>query len=111
MNLRNIHALSNEEIDLFNKKYKASIQGKYLILVSNTGKREITLAHKLTDKFPIFAGDKKLFIQPLAIDYWKKYFVNKFTLFEVQNAINSLLVFKQKVDENSINNYLKGNEE
>ena len=109
MNLRNIHTLTKDELSLFNKKYTITFEGKLLVVVAKNTRSTMTLLKNQDTKFTVFAGNRKLTIQPIAIDYWKKYFIKRNTLCDVQNAINTLLIYKQEVNEKSLYDYLSNN--
>lgn len=100
----NIHILDESIIKAFEEKYDVHLEGDYIIF-SLTYQKYVR-CYKIGEKFNVMTNDKtKLTIQPIAVDYWKKN--NKYSLFRIQNAINTLAVFNQDINDDSITKELE----
>lgn len=103
MKKTNLQLLTRDDLIYLNNKYTFDIKDDFII-VSNTDYTRLT-CHDINKKFSLNTKVKKVTITPQAIEIWKNC-RNKdtgksdFTLFEVQDAINSLiLTYQQPIEE------------
>jgi hypothetical protein len=106
----NVHALTSEEVNEYNDRYTIVLDKKYLIVKTNG--KNLMLAHSLKEKFVVTFGDskngyKKMTITPEASKLWARNYQGIHTLFEIQNAINTLRIIGSEINEESIENYFK----
>lgn len=100
----NIHILDESTIKAFEEKYDVHLEGDYIIF-SLTYQKYVR-CYKIGEKFNVMTNDKtKLTIQPIAVDYWKTH--KEHSLFKIQNAINTLSVFNQEINDETITKELK----
>lgn len=100
----NVHILDESVIKAFEEKYDVHLEGDYIIF-SLTYQKYVR-CYKIGEKFNVMTNDKtKLTIQPIAVDYWKKN--KKYSLFRIQNAINTLSIFNQDINDDSITKELE----
>lgn len=88
-----------ELIDSFNKKdYIATSCAGY----------DRTVLHDINKSFSINTSIKrKISISEKAINLWLKKYLNKYSLIEIQNAINTLLVTYQDLTDDNISSQLE----
>lgn len=99
MSKNNIKLLTHEQLRQFNSKYTIWIADNE-ICVSTINYAKVT-KHPIDAPFHINAKNiRKIQFSIEAIDIWKKfcssYKDNIFTLFDVQQAVNSLIIMYQK---------------
>lgn len=103
----NVHVLTEEELRTFKNKYLISIEDNK-ILVKFPNYARVTV-HDIDKPFAINAKNfRKICFSMEAINYWKKFVKQKsrYTLFDVQNAINILYVTYQPVNEKNVKTIL-----
>lgn len=105
MSGNNFKLITNEEIEYLNEKYSFDISGNK-ILVTPTGFNRVT-AYDIDSAFRLNTKVRTVTISPEAIRYWIDKYQNKYSLFEVQNAISALLILCQDINEENIDNVLK----
>lgn len=102
---KNLRALTDEELDFIDSNYKfetlEGTDGKKYIIVSFNGYDRRVL-HDFDKPFLINTSVRKVNISTDAINYWYDVFKDKYSLIEVQNAINVLIVLYQPVNEEEI---------
>lgn len=99
----NVHVLSEDELRTFKEKYIIELVDNQ-ILVKFPNYKRVTF-HDADKPFAINAKKfRKICFSLDAIETWKKFVKqkNKYTLFDVQNAINILYVTYQTIDEKNI---------
>lgn len=101
----NIHILDENTIKAFEEKYDVHLEGNYIIF-SLTYQKYVR-CYKIGEKFNVMTNDKtKLTIQPIAVNYWMNHNFD-YSLFRIQNAINTLSVFNQEINDETITKELK----
>ena len=106
---RNIRVFSDEEISFLNNSYDFEINGK-MILVKSKKINKITAHPK--SQFKLNTKICNITITLLAIQTWEYQFRNEgYSLFEVQNAINKLIVLYQEPNQSDIEKILKRKDE
>lgn len=101
----NAKILTKEELDYLNGRYMFEVNDD-MILVKIQNYNRVT-AHPLTETFSLNTKVRKIDITPEAISIWHKNFKSKWTLFEVQNAINILITTYQVPEVEDIEDQLK----
>lgn len=101
----NTKALTNEELEFVMGKYKFELFDDYIVVCTN-GRRTL---HKKDDSFSLLLPleRRRIKITKKAIDIWIDKYQNKYTLIEVQNAINTLVVTFQNVTNDSLDGQLE----
>lgn len=93
MNRNNIKILTDDEIKFLNSRYAFEVTDD-AILVKIQNYNRVT-AHPKNETFALNTKVRKIDITPEAIDAWDTHFKKKWSLFEVQNAINILITTYQ----------------
>lgn len=110
----NFKVLDKEIIKKFESKYSFEIldHEKDLIIVK-TNIFKFNTVQKISRGFilSVTVDSVKYYfkISNLAINMWDKYFADKYSLFEVQNAINYLKVISEDINKETIDERLKNN--
>ena len=102
---RNVKIFSDEELKILNESYDFEIKSN-LILVKSKGMKRV-IAHDKKEKFSLSSKIATIAISPLAIQNWEYNFKGEYTLLEVQNAINKLIVMYQEPQTNDISRLLR----
>lgn len=107
---KNLRALTDEELDFIDSNYKfETLEGtnnkRYIIVSFNGYDRRVL--HDFDKPFLINTSVRKVNISTDAINYWYNEFKDKYSLIEVQNAINVLIVLYQPVNSEEILKQLK----
>jgi len=102
---KNLKALTEEELDYMKDKYSFKLFEDYIV-VSCKGYNRTTL-HDIHSPFEIRSPIRKIKISTQAIDLWIKKYQNLCSLVEVQNAISTLIVTYQEVNDENIDTCIK----
>lgn len=89
----NARVLTEEELKFFNDKYSFEIRDD-LVFVKTSNFNRLTV-HKAVKGFSLSTSIRKLTISSDAINAWNEHFREKYSLIDVQNAINKLIVMYQ----------------
>lgn len=101
----NIKILTKDELKTFNDYYKISYQNN-MILVEPKDFSRITV-HKSNETFYLLRNKRRITITTNAINLWKKEFKDKYTLIEVQNAMNALFIsYQNTLDKENVENQI-----
>lgn len=101
----NIKALTNEELKFIVEKYHFELFENYVVVSTNNRK---TLHDKSTSFSLLLPLERRrIKITSRAIDLWIEKYIDKYSLIEVQNAINTLTVTYQNPNEENIDGQLK----
>jgi len=107
---KNLRALTDEELNFIDNNYKFETledkNNKRYIIVSFNGYDRRVL-HDFDKPFLINTSVRKVNISTDAINYWYNDFKDNYSLIEVQNAINVLIVLYQPVNKEEIEKQLK----
>lgn len=101
----NLKALSVDELKYFLDRYDIKLLDDYILVTCKTLNRK-TL-HDLDKGFPLSTPIKKMNITKQAIELWKNDYKDSYSLIEVQNAINTLIITYQNVNDFQIREQLK----
>lgn len=101
----NLKALTIDELKYFVDRYDIELVDKYIVVNCKTLKRK-TL-HDLDAGFELSTPVRKINISKKAIDLWKDQYIGKYSLIEVQNAINTLIITYQNLNDTQISEQLK----
>ena len=111
----NIHILTEDERKYFNEKYTFVVKDHAVLVKVKDYDR--TTAHPLTQKFTLKTILRKLTISVEALQLWSERFHKKYkstttnddvyTLIDVQNAINMLIVSYQSISFENVYDILK----
>lgn len=104
MSKNNVKILSPEELRYLNNRYAFEINDD-MILVKIQNYNRVT-AHPLDSTFSLNTKVRKLDITPDAIKIWNEKFKGKWSLFDVQNAINILITTYQTPSSEEIEDQL-----
>ena len=101
----NIKALTNDELKFVMDKYKFSLSGDFVI-VSTNGRNTL---HDKAKGFSLLLPleRRRVKITAKAIELWIERYSDEFTLIEVQNAINTLVVTYQALTLQNIQGQLE----
>lgn len=99
-----IKLLSDDDIDCLKRKYVVDIKDDYLTIKASSINR--LTYHNLNDKIRVKVNGRSLLITPNTITFWKNNFKD-YSIFEVQNVINTLQVLYQEVTLENVDNLLK----
>ena len=101
----NIKALTNEELKFVIQKYQFELFADNII-VSTMGRKTL---HYKNESFSLLLPleRRRIKITKNAIDYWIDRYLKKYTLIEVQNAINSLVVTYQSITNENLDSQLE----
>lgn len=100
---RNLRALSTEDLLYIMQHYDFEARDGYIFVICKHYKR--TCAHPEDTTFSISTPVRKVNITADAISLWKENY-SEYSLIEVQNAINSLIVTYQDINEENLANFL-----
>ena len=92
---KNTKALTKDELEFLDSKYKFELIDKYIIVSCSGFDRKVL--HEIDKPFSLNTSIKKLTITKEAIDFWIYKFKDNYSLIDVQNAINSLIVTYQDI--------------
>lgn len=101
----NIQVLTQDERTYLNNKYDFDVKDDVLIVkVKDYGRVTV---HDMNCKFSLNAKVRKITISPEAIQMWHKKFKGKYSLIDVQDAINQLVVTYQTPSDEDVGEQLK----
>jgi len=111
----NIHILAKDELEYFNGKYEFSIKDDAIVVKIKDYDR--ATVHPLNQKFSLKTIIRKLTISVEALNLWSNNFYKKvkdyktgqdlYSLIDIQNAINKLIVSYQDITFESVLDVLK----
>lgn len=101
----NIKLLSNDELIAFNEKYIFEVNNEFIFVKCNNFSRYTI--HRLNESFHLIVNGRKITITPTAINLWNESFKEKYSLFDIQNAINKLIVLLQDVSLKNVQKILE----
>ena len=90
----NVKALTDEELKYALSKYEFELLGDYVAVKASNRKTLHPRAQGFSLLLPL--ERRRIKVTPAAVDLWEKKHLKKYSLLEVQNAINTLLVTLQK---------------
>ena len=101
----NTKALTNDELKFIVDKYEFSLFQDFVVVSTNNRK---TL-HDRTKGFSLLLplARRRVKITPKAIELWIENYMSKYSLIEVQNALNTLVVTYQSLSKDNINAQLE----
>lgn len=105
MGKNNAKVISESEMTYLNSRYIFTIDGSQ-ILVKIQNYDRVT-AHLMSKGFSLNTKVRKIDITPEAIKLWNESFKDKYSLFEVQNAINTLVSTYQQPSFEEVADQLK----
>ena len=105
MSHNNLKALSKSEMKYLNGRYSFELEGSQVLVRINNYNR--VTAHSVNERFSLNTKVRKIDITPEAIRMWKNKFMHKYTLLDVQNAINTLISTYQMPDIVDVESQLK----
>lgn len=94
MGKNNLKVMTKEEIDQLNARYEFEVEADKIFVKVKGYNR--TTVHPRGVQFSLNSKVRKLAIEPEAVDMWVSSFKDTRSLFEVQNAINILVILYQK---------------
>lgn len=97
--------LTKKELDFLNDKYSFTISGNDVVVECNNLKRRIL--HSANESFSLNTQIRRITITKETISLWKNIFKDQYSLLDVQNAMNSLLVTYQPTSVENIQQVLK----
>ena len=103
----NVKLLTKNELDYFNRRYNIYLDGENIVVKINNYKRETI--HPFGVPFFINARKiRKINFNEDAINIWAEFLSNgeKYTLVDVQQAVNSLHIAFQDINFYSVENLL-----
>ena len=98
---KNLRALTDEELEYMNDKYEFEVFNNQYIVVKTKGYNRTTL-HPIDQQFALSSSIRKVTISVQAIKLWIDKYMGKCSLIDVQNAISTLIVTYQDVNETTI---------
>lgn len=102
----NIKLLTKDERKYFKDNYAFSIKDDFILVKFNGYGR--TVAHPINESFSIASKVRKIKISEEAIKLWKdKFQSTNYSVIDVQNAMNALLISYQATDYNDVKSQLE----
>lgn len=101
----NVRALTINELEYFLNRFVIELKNDYIVVMTKSLNRKVI--HDSNVGFQLSTDLRKINITKKAIDLWIKKYIDKYSLIEVQNAINTLIVTSQNVTEKAIYSQLK----
>lgn len=106
---KNLKALTDEELDYIRNSYQFDVHDKYIVVmcsVNGTMYNRKTL-HDIDKPFSLTTKARKITISVQAINMWLEKYKDKYSLIEVQNAINYLIITYQPLTDEEMEKQLK----
>jgi hypothetical protein len=101
----NTRVLTLDELKYFNDRYTFSYMDNYLLVhCSVLNKRTF---HDMSKGFSLKSPVRKITISKDAMKIWKDNYAEEYSLIEVQNAINTLMITYQDVNPSQLDRELK----
>ena len=95
--MANLKALNKEELDYLNDKYTFELlENKYIVVHCKGYNRKVL--HELDQSINLNTPIRRILINPETIRLWIENFKAEYSLLDVQNAINSLIITYQDVN-------------
>ena len=108
--MRNLRALTDEELLYLTQNYHFENLGKYIVVSFTGDSRKTKTVHDSSEGFSISSKVRRINISKDAIDLWADgYDYEGYSLIEVQNAINTLIVTYQDLTKEGLDSQLKTN--
>lgn len=104
MSKNNVKILTDDELEFLNSRYSFELNGD-TILVKIQNYNRVT-AHPADVAFSLNTKVRKIDITPDAIKIWNEHFKDKWSLFQVQNAMNILVATYQVPEIDDIEDQL-----
>ena len=104
----NIKLLTKDERYAFNKAYTLTVKDSSVFVKFNG--RNITTVHDIDEDFQIYYKtlNRKITIKKEAVVLWNERFKDsKYTLIDIQNAMNALTIGYQSLDYEDVKNQLE----
>ena len=105
---KNLKALTDEELDYLRETYQFDVMGDYLVVscVVNGQVYNRKTLHNKNESFNLTTKMRKITITPQAIEMWLEKYKDNYSLIEVQNAINTLIITYQPLNDEEMLNQL-----
>ena len=106
---KNLKALTQEELDYIKDSYQFDVYDKYIVVscsVNGTMYNRKTL-HDIDKPFFLTTKVRKITITVQAINMWLEKYKDRYSLIEVQNAINFLIINYQPLTDEEMEKQLK----
>ena len=100
----NIRLLTKDELNRFEEKYSFELQNDYIVVKCNNFNRPTM--HDLNKDFFLSCGGRKIIINSIVSDLWKRYFQDM-SIVKLQNIVNQLTIMYQDVTLDNINKILR----
>ena len=108
--MRNLRALTDDELLYLTKNYEFEDLGKYIVVSFKGDSRKTKTLHDSSEGFSISSKVRRINITKDAIDLWTSNYVYQgYSLIEVQNAINTLIVTYQDLTPEELDNQIRKN--
>ena len=105
--MRNLRALTGDELLYLTKNYEFEDLGKYIVVSFTGDSRKTKTVHDSSEGFSISSKVRRINITKQAIDLWVSGYKYQYSLIEVQNAINTLIVTYRDLTTEEIDNQLR----
>lgn len=105
MSKSNIKLLTKDERQFFHDNYSFELQGNFILVkFKNYGR---VVAHPINKQFSIVSKVRKITISVEAITLWiEKFKDSKYTVVDIQNAMNALIIGYQPTAYDEVKNQL-----
>lgn len=104
MSRNNVKLLTARELDTFNDKYIIECDDEFLYVKFKYYNR--CTAHPIDKPFSINSSIRKISFSIDAITIWRA-LKDKYTLFDVQQAVNTCLITYQEINESNVRKVLE----
>lgn len=104
---KNLKALTKDELEFLNSKYKFKLMDNYVVVSCVGFDRKVL--HEIDKPFTLTTPIRRITITPKAIKCWIEQFKDKYSLLEVQNSINTLIITYQDISIDDIKIILERN--
>lgn len=107
MSIGNTKILTKDELYSFNVSYNVEVIDNNFIAI-NSVLRKVAVLHPINSWFRVFNKKikRKIQISPTASKMWTEEFKNKYSIFEVQNAINVLTITYRDITKENVRKVL-----
>lgn len=108
MSRNNVKLLTAEQLKALKEKYIFEVDGENVIVSVKDYNRKTR--HKMTERFHINSKIRKIIFTPEAIKLWVEIGVERYSLLDIQQAVNKLYVVYQPLTIENVKKLLSGHE-
>jgi len=91
--------LTKDELKEFNS-YSVETRNRNLYITPSNWNR--TTVHPMNKDFIVQSKSRKIILHTYSMKIWSKYFKNEYSVFDIENAINTLTILYQDITNENI---------